>query len=106
MECTLCLCLLCKCEWRHRYYCLFFDSIVEIHSDHFWQLTMDKQIEQVTIWINGRKSDLHHVLKNAQEHILPGQPLQAQAKKLVCLIKNSLKELQKLHQLMINNDKM
>ena len=82
----------------------FFDSIVEIHSDHFWQLTIGKQIEQVTIWINGRKSDLHHVLKNATENILPGQPLEPQAKKLVRLIKNSLKELQKLCQLIINND--
>ncbi len=82
----------------------FFDSIVEIHSDHFWQLTIGKQIEQVTIWINGRKSDLRHVLKNAKENILPGQPLEPQAKKLVRLIENSLKELQKLCQLIIDND--
>ena len=99
MECPLCLCLPCKCEWHRKYYCLFFDSIVEIHSDHFWQLTIGKQIEQVTIWINGRKSDLRHVLKNAKENVLPGQPLEPQAKKLVCLIENSLKELQKLRQL-------
>ncbi len=104
MECALCLCQPCKCEWRHRYYCLFFDSIVEIHSDHFWQLTIEKQIEQVTIWINGRKSDHRHVLKNAKEYMLPGQPLKPQAKKLVRLIKNSLKELQKLHQTIIDND--
>ncbi len=104
MDCALCLCQLCKCEWCRRYYCFFFDSIVEIHSDHLWQLTIEKQIEQVTIWINGRKSDLHHVLKNAKEYMLPGQPLKPQAKKLVWLIKNSLKELQKLCQLIINND--
>ncbi len=105
MECTLCLCLPCKCEWHRRYYCLFFDSIVEIRSDHFWLLTIDKQIEQVTIWINGRKSDQCHVLKNAKEHILPGQPLPSQAKKLVRLIEHSLKELQQLLKLMIENDK-
>ncbi len=105
MECTLCLCLPCKCEWRRRYYCLLFDSIVEIRSDHFWLLTIDKQIQQVTIWINGRKSDLCHVLKNAQEYAVAGQPLPAQAKKLVRLIEHSLKELEELLKLMIQNDK-
>ncbi len=105
MECTLCLCLPCKCEWRRRYYCVLFDGIVEIRSDHFWLLTIDKQIQQITIWINARKSDHRQVLKNAAEYTLPGTPLPAKVKKLVRLIEHSLKELEELLKLMIKNEK-
>ncbi len=105
MECTLCLLSLCKCEWHRRYYCAFFNGIVEIRSDHFWLLTIDKQIQQITILINARKSDRRQVLKHAAEYALPGTPLPAEAEKLVRLIEHQLKELEELLKLMLKNEK-
>ncbi len=105
MECALCLLSPCKCEWRRRYYCVFFNGIVEIRSDHFWLLTIDKQIQQITIWINARKSDRCQVIKNAVGDALLGTPLPAAAEKLVRLIEHELKDLEALLKLMIKNEK-
>ncbi len=104
MECQLCLCLLCKCEWHRKYYCLFFESVVEIQSDHFWKLTIWSQIEQLTVWINARKSDLCHVQKNGDLGL--GCPLAPHAQKTIHMIEKYLKQLDKLCQLIIDNDTM
>ena len=65
MACNLCMCMVCKCEYRQQFYCHKFKFVVEIHNDLFWKLSVCQQIEKLSQCIKLRQKDRAVVRKEA-----------------------------------------
>ena len=38
MACNLCMCMVCKCEYRRKLYCRKFKFVAKIQNEQFWKL--------------------------------------------------------------------
>ncbi len=65
MECKLCMCIVCKCEFHQKFYCQKFKFVPEIQSEQFWKLSVCQQVETLSQCINVRKKDRARVRKEA-----------------------------------------
>ena len=65
MECNLCMCIVCKCEFSRKFYCQKFKFVAEIQNEQFWKLSVCQQVEKLSQCIDVHKKDHAHVRKEA-----------------------------------------
>ncbi len=65
MACNLCMCVVCKCEYRQQFYCQKFKFVVKIQNDQFWKLSVCQQAEKLSQCIDLHQKDRAIVRKEA-----------------------------------------
>ncbi len=65
MACNLCMCMVCKCEYRRKFYCQKFKFVAKIQDEQFWKLSVCQQVEKLSQCIDVRKKDRARVRKEA-----------------------------------------
>ncbi len=98
MACNLCMCMVCKCEYRQQFYCQKFKFVVEIQNEQFWKLSVCQQVEKLSQCIDVHRKDRARVRKEAVNVHKPP------ACDILHIMDNQIWLLDKLRETIILND--